>query len=573
MELRPPQPVATKTEEEDMKRRKHGEWQKWLQFDKLDDDVDVANLEKECRNLVETWKKFQDLFPGVGTSDILFNEYPSIDTLRKAVRGAVEEWEENKEKGVGKARIFLTKYCDTLLAHSQLFSIIPQGDKYTSVFTGVVSSLVKALAEISDKMSFSRKQSSVYSNDKIRELVIRLYIRYFRFLCLTMKWFSSKRERFWSSIDQSYIPKNIQAEVKDIKGIAEGIQNEVDLEFRRDVKESLEQLASSLGKATPDRPEKRQVTSEQNLLPPSEEAELVLGDGAVGSLPPPKEGVSEDDRPGERRVTFEQNLLPTEEVELVPASVVLNGNLDAASQHLEPFHDRDPLSIYTQASHPNARQVPSQVFTRLQRWMSSTISAPLWVMGRPLTGRNNSIQSMVAARVVLLAGEAKVPCIWYICRPPVITSLKLILDQKQKLFVSMVYSLIRQLCQLVPIEVEKDFEGLEHLAELDGSPQSIPIALSLLKGLLDISPHLMICVIDGLQLLGCGELVKYVDELLEMLTGPVQDHVGKLLVTTSGSFTSGAKLGATARLDCSVAPARMRGRDVPGGRSMHNLRL
>ncbi|KAK8054427.1 hypothetical protein PG996_013728 [Apiospora saccharicola] len=180
---------------------------------------------------------------------------------------------------------------------------------------------------------------------------------------------------------------------------------------------------------------------------------------------------------------------------------------------------------------------------------------------------------MVAARVVCLAGEAKVPCVWYICRPPVITSLKLMLDQKQKLFVSIVYSITRQLCQLVPIELGTDFEGLESLARLDGSPQSIPIALSLLKGLIKISPNLMICVIDGLQLLDCGELVRYVDELLEVLAGPVQDHVVKLLVTTSGSFTSGAKLGTTARLDCSVAPARMRGRDVAGGRSMHSLRL
>ncbi|KAK7991213.1 hypothetical protein PG988_000007 [Apiospora saccharicola] len=403
-----------------------------------------------------------------------------------------------------------------------------------------------------------------------------------------MEWFSSKKKRIRSSFDQSYIPKKIQTEVKDIKGIAEGIQTEVALEFQRDVKERLEEMASSLGKATTARP----VISEQ-YLPPSEEVELVPGNGGIKSLPASKDGASMEDRPEERLVTSEQNLLPpSEEVELVPAKeavetladledgnteedslVVRHVSLDAASQHFEPFDDRDPRSIYTQASHPNARQVPSQVFTRLQQWLSSTSSAPLWIMGRPLSGKDNSIQSMVAARVVCLAGEAKVPCVWYICRPPVITSLKLMLDQKQKLFVSIVYSIMRQLCQLVPIELGTDFEGLESLARLDGSPQSIPIALSLLKGLIEISPNLMICVIDGLQLLDCGELVRYVDELLEVLTGPVQDHVVKLLVTTSGSFTGGAKLGTTARLDCSVAPARMRGRDVAGGRSMHSLRL
>ncbi|KAK8054426.1 hypothetical protein PG996_013727 [Apiospora saccharicola] len=299
MDMYPAPVAATETGEGDLKRHKHGEWQKWLRFDRLDDDVDMANLEKECRNLVETWKN----------------------------SGAVDEWEKAKEKRVGKAQTFLTKYCDTLLAHSQLFSIIPQGDKYTSVFTGVVSSLVKAvcrhreiaegfsqaLAEISDKMSFSCKQSFLYSNDKIRELVIRLYIRYFKFLCLTMEWFS-KKKRIRSSFDQSYIPKKIQTEVKDIKGIAEGIQTEVALEFQRDVKERLEEMASSLGKATTARP----VISEQYLLPPSE-VELVPGNRAIKSLPASKDGASMEDRPEERLVTSEQYLLPpSEEVELAP---------------------------------------------------------------------------------------------------------------------------------------------------------------------------------------------------------------------------------------------------------------
>lgn len=91
---------------------------------------------------MEAWENFRALFPGLETSET-FNELPSIKTVKTAVRGVVATWEEKNEKGIGKAATFLTRYCDTLLAHSQLFSVIPEGDKYISVFTGVVSSLVK----------------------------------------------------------------------------------------------------------------------------------------------------------------------------------------------------------------------------------------------------------------------------------------------------------------------------------------------------------------------------------------------------------------------------------------------
>ncbi|KAK6857299.1 hypothetical protein PG995_007486 [Apiospora arundinis] len=501
MELYDAKPANSDTGKDEDRRRKHDEWQKWLQFETFDDDADLANLENECRTLLESWKTFQEQFPGLGTSDLLFNELPTIETLKKVVRGAVKEWEENKEKGLGKAKTFLAKYCDTLLGHSQMFSFIPQGDKYTSVFTGVISSLIK-------------------------------------------------RERLKTSFDQSYIPKKIQSEIKDIKEIVDSIRDEAFLEHQKDFKKRIEKLSSSLGATNPGNLETYRVASEKNLLPQSEMAELAPAHEVGETLPALEDTTPRDAGP-----------------------VLRYEDLDSASRHLEPFDNRDHQLLCVQAHHPDSRQIPSQVLSRLRQWLSSTGSAPLWVMGRLLSTKS-SMQSIIASHVVFRAGEADVPCVWFICRPLIITSLDSMVEQKQQLLTSLLYSLIRQLCRLVPDTLREEFEGYKLFTQLDGSPGAIPVALSLFRSLLQVSPDLLICVIDGLQLLDdSGELVRYVDELLAALTAPAHHHVVKLLVTTSGAFTSGATLGVTARLDYSLTPTRMRGRGVLGGQSMHSLRF
>lgn len=101
-------------------------------------------MEEECKQLAEVWGDFQSRFPDLGTSDLLYNELPSIRTVRVVVEGVVNQWERKQDKGLRKAKNYLTSYCDTLLCHADLFAMFPQGDKYTSLFTGVLSTVVKA---------------------------------------------------------------------------------------------------------------------------------------------------------------------------------------------------------------------------------------------------------------------------------------------------------------------------------------------------------------------------------------------------------------------------------------------
>jgi hypothetical protein len=64
------------------------------------------------------------------------------------VENAVKHQEAKKETVFGKANNYLFKFCGTFAAHSDLFCIFFQGDKYTCLFIGVLSSIVKVSSEL-----------------------------------------------------------------------------------------------------------------------------------------------------------------------------------------------------------------------------------------------------------------------------------------------------------------------------------------------------------------------------------------------------------------------------------------
>ncbi len=96
--------------------------------------------------MAKVWKGFQAFFPDakegevstVGASNI-----PTLDNLLRAVQRAEADWEEKKKAGFGKAKGRFRDFLETMDDHSYLFSVIPDGDKYTSLITGIVTSVVK----------------------------------------------------------------------------------------------------------------------------------------------------------------------------------------------------------------------------------------------------------------------------------------------------------------------------------------------------------------------------------------------------------------------------------------------
>ena len=210
------------------------------------------------------WQEFQSRFPGVDDPIGIEDKVPSIWTVKSVVESTVRDWEEKQEKGLGKAKQFLIDYCDTLVSHSNLFAIFPQGDKYTSLFTGVTSSVIhvsrcncypwyevplethsvqafarhkenmegfsRALVEMSDDLQFVQRQGLVHPTPQMKKLVVMLYLKYFRFLCHAMDWLTSRSKRFKAALNQNFYNRQVEEKVVEIKSIVAKIQQEASLQ-------------------------------------------------------------------------------------------------------------------------------------------------------------------------------------------------------------------------------------------------------------------------------------------------------------------------------------------------------
>lgn len=115
-------------------------WPYWTHLGRNDD---IALLQKECRELVQVWCKLQRKHPEC--DELLPNSRkpPSVASLQQVIRSTLDSREAQQQSGFGRAKQQFFSFCDTLTAYSSLFSLIPQGSLYTSLFVGVISSLVK----------------------------------------------------------------------------------------------------------------------------------------------------------------------------------------------------------------------------------------------------------------------------------------------------------------------------------------------------------------------------------------------------------------------------------------------
>lgn len=101
----------------------------------------MRSLHAKAKELAELWRNLKlDAGDIGGLSE---DEPPSLNILWKAAHDAGSKWEKKREKGFGRAKACLFSFLDTMDAHKYLFSVVPNGDKYTSLLTGSLTSIVK----------------------------------------------------------------------------------------------------------------------------------------------------------------------------------------------------------------------------------------------------------------------------------------------------------------------------------------------------------------------------------------------------------------------------------------------
>lgn len=227
---------------------------------------------------------------------------------------------------------------------------------------------------------------------------------------------------------------------------------------------------------------------------------------------------------------------------------------------------------YTSAG---ARRVTGQIVTRLQTWISEPKSQILCIISPPFS-ENRHEATIAAQHIVSVVQNADVPHLAVSVRR-LEPGLEVLDTTKQHLetarLVILLYSLIRQLTLLVPEEVGEASNVTSLLESLDGTAQSIPSALQAFQALLRHAPSLLVCVIDGLQLLDHPDLEQYVNDLLSILRTGDDGRVLKVLLTSEGFFSSGANLTVDERLDCLHSPRRGPGGGRPGARNLNDVSL
>jgi hypothetical protein len=231
------------------------------------------------------------------------------------------------------------------------------------------------------------------------------------------------------------------------------------------------------------------------------------------------------------------------------------------------------MSVYP--SPPGGPQVAGPVVNRLQSWIMAPKSQLLWIMDAPYSPTSTSDSFLAASHIVALASSKGFLHLSFMCQRQVPPGYSEEEQSKARLsqMVSLLYSLVRQLAMMVPPRFDESFDLTTAFDSMDGSEQSLETALELMEVLLKHAPKVLLCVIDGLEILDHYSNQPYLDRMIQILQPKDSLRVVKVLLTTRGRITSGSKFGIDEILDCTRLPAKRLGKPRLGGRDLHGVRL
>lgn len=212
--------------------------------------------------------------------------------------------------------------------------------------------------------------------------------------------------------------------------------------------------------------------------------------------------------------------------------------MELDSIHLDSYIDDASTDIVCHMNR-STTLVAAEIFSPIQKWIKATDSQMLWVEGAADLSSVSHI-SIAAALVQATVRQAEIPCIAFFCkirhRDPAKTDPSR--TRQSDGLVALLYSLIRQLVSLAPSNIQDEGQYRSRLPLLDGKVSSLPIALDMIKGLLEMAPNHLVCFIDGIQLLDHKDINLYVKELIGIFRIQDPERVVKVLFTTSGSYST-----------------------------------
>ncbi|GAP89022.1 putative phytanoyl- dioxygenase family protein [Rosellinia necatrix] len=208
------------------------------------------------------------------------------------------------------------------------------------------------------------------------------------------------------------------------------------------------------------------------------------------------------------------------------------------SQQLKPFID-DGRGFISKHYLSTARSVlPREVVGEMQKWMAIVNSKLFWVEGIS-SHASEPVLSTAALNICAIAQNSGIPCLSYFCttihernktarRDPNAT-------HTEATCVSLLYSIIIQLCENLP----DDFAGAEEFEHqfqlLDGTLKSLEAAICLIERLFICLPPLTVWVLDRFPFAGTKSTAPYIKRLIDILRSEGDGRITKVLFTTEGN--------------------------------------
>ncbi|KAF2234473.1 hypothetical protein EV356DRAFT_501695 [Viridothelium virens] len=251
----------------------------------------IGNLDVQLQNMVLAWKEYQEILPKHDRITLDSNP-PTLRNIELACDQWYKAYRAKEDDKLISIKENFQQFCNTLDAHSDLFSVFPNGDKYVSLLSGTISSIVKAsvnhgkinegfaiaLRTIAGLMrhwqaqlelhgryastphgSFGRSLTSPkirtpFTNEIVVSIIAELYTHVFKFLTNMMKkWIRSSFRRATRSFDKTFRSEYIDKPMAALERLSQELDREaIDL-HQRETREEFSYLKTKLE----DRPENR----------------------------------------------------------------------------------------------------------------------------------------------------------------------------------------------------------------------------------------------------------------------------------------------------------------------------
>lgn len=393
----------------------------------------------------------------------------------------------------------------------------------------IADGISEALEAVRNDMLYWRRQMALHGkNAWMRRYILRLYVIIFEmYTDIFVEWSSTKWDRLKGNFDRSFFDKKVTSKRAEMKSLEHDLEREAELSTqirtweiptRGEVQAMLQHFSHSL--------EERLGRSEQHLL-----AQLVLSPlfSATQSEDAPKarsatpmsftdHAVKVNDFPAATQSSLSTNALK---------SLVLTSQSD--------LQERTLIGWMSQASNLT---IDTTMYDTLQSWVHGDKNSCIWIEG-PYDTSSPSENSLISAALIDVARRSTTKHLSYFCTeaavPPSEPSFH------STALAKMVHSLIAQLVSLLPSETKQSISLSEAPGRALRSCTLSPFqAIEILRELMTLRPPVLICLIDGIQVLedrGDAFRMARLAEVVNVLLSESTDAVKAVRVcfTTDGN--------------------------------------